>query len=252
MVIGLALEIIGYTGRVLMHYNPFLKTNFLTYLIPLTIGPVFLAAALYLCLSRIVVVYITEKEKSFSLLKPRTYTLLFIGCDIVSLVLQAVGGAIAAVADDRVKIRKGSNIMVGGLSAQVASLLLFMGLSLEFGHRCWVHQDQLNPKHARLYSSRHFKVFLVSLALATICIFVRSVFRVAELSAGFGGKLANDEVTYMILEGAMIVIASVTLTIMHPGIGFGKVAWEEGDWHFRDRQEKNFQKGGFPMTREEI
>lgn len=92
----------------------------------------------------------------------------------------------------------------------------------------------------------------LALALATICIFVRSVFRVAELSAGFGGKLANDEVTYMILEGAMIVIASVTLTIMHPGIGFGKVAWEEGDWHFRDHQEKNFQKGGFPMTREEI
>jgi hypothetical protein len=55
--IGLVLEIIGYAGRIEMHFNPFLKSNFLTYLIPLTIGPVFLAAAVYLCLARIVVVY---------------------------------------------------------------------------------------------------------------------------------------------------------------------------------------------------
>jgi hypothetical protein len=56
----------------------------------------------------------------------------------------------------------------------------------------------------------------------------------------------------MVLEGAMIIVASVTLTAMHPGIGFGRQAWEEGDWHFREHQEKHFQKGGFPMTREAI
>jgi hypothetical protein len=92
----------------------------------------------------------------------------------------------------------------------------------------------------------------IALALATICIFIRSVFRVVELSAGFSGKLANDEVTYMVLEGAMIIIASVALTVMHPGFGFGKQAWEEGDWHFREHQERHFLKGGFPMTREEL
>jgi hypothetical protein len=60
---------------------------------------------------------------------------------------------------------------------------------------------------------------------------------VAELSGGFGSHLANDEVLYMILEGAMIIIASVALTVMHPGIGFGKEAWKAGDWHFRTRKE---------------
>lgn len=58
--------------------------------------------------------------------------------------------------------------------------------------------------------------------------FTRSVFRVAELSGGFSGHLANDQVSYMILEGAMIIIASLVLTIMHPEIGFGRVAWAEG------------------------
>jgi hypothetical protein len=55
--LDLSMEIIGYVGRGRMHVNPFLKQDFLMYLIPLTIGPVFLAAAVYLCLARIVVVY---------------------------------------------------------------------------------------------------------------------------------------------------------------------------------------------------
>jgi hypothetical protein len=56
--------------------------------------------------------------------------------------------------------------------------------------------------------------------------------------------LANDEVLYMILEGAMIVIASTALTVMHPGIGFGKEAWKAGDWHFRTRKEVETSENG--------
>jgi hypothetical protein len=54
--------------------------------------------------------------------------------------------------------------MVGGLSVQVASLLLFMGLALEFGYRCWNHKDHLNLKHAKLYSSVRFKAFIACLS----------------------------------------------------------------------------------------
>jgi hypothetical protein len=75
--LDLSMEIIGYAGRVRMHVNPFLKQDFLMYLIPLTIGPVFLAAAVYLCLARIVVVY----GWHLSLMRPRSYTLLFCCCD---------------------------------------------------------------------------------------------------------------------------------------------------------------------------
>ena len=62
---------------------------------------------------------------------------------------------------------------------------------------------------------------ILALIIATIAIFIRSCFRVAELKGGFGGKLANQEVTFMILEGAMVAIASLALTIAHPGLIFG-------------------------------
>ncbi len=65
---------------------------------------------------------------------------------------------------------------------------------------------------------------LVGLGLATLCVLIRSCFRVAELSHSFGSKLAKQQVTFMILEGAMIVIASVTLTCLHPGVAF------QGSW----------------------
>jgi hypothetical protein len=58
------------------------------------------------------------------------------------------------------------------------------------------------------------------LFLAALVIFVRSCFRVAELEGGYKGKLANSEVTFMILEGAMIAIGSIALTFSHPGFVF--------------------------------
>jgi hypothetical protein len=71
-----------------------------------------------------------------------------------------------------------------------------------------------------------------ALGLATICILIRSCFRVAELSEGFGGKLANQQVTFMILEGAMVLIACICLTVFHPGVAFGG-RWKEANFRLR-------------------
>jgi hypothetical protein len=53
---------------------------------------------------------------------------------------------------------------------------------------------------------------------------IRSVFRVAELRDGFQSKLAGNEVAFMVLEGGMIVVATVFLTVFHPGHCLG-VSW---------------------------
>lgn len=90
--LGLLTETVGYIARVLLNGNPFSRDYFLWYLITLTIGPVFIAAAIYLTLGRIVVI----NGEAISRIKPRSYTTFFLGCDIVSLVVQAVGGGIAA------------------------------------------------------------------------------------------------------------------------------------------------------------
>jgi len=71
-----------------------------------------------------------------------------------------------------------------------------------------------------------------ALAFATLFILIRSCFRVAELSGGFGSSLANDEITFMILEGGMIISATLALTIFHPGRAFDG-GWAKAGYKFR-------------------
>lgn len=68
-----------------------------------------------------------------------------------------------------------------------------------------------------------------ALAIATVAILVRCSFRVAELSKGFSSSLANNEVMFMVLDGAMMSIAVIVLTVGHPGPALGNM-WRQGDF----------------------
>jgi len=70
MMLGTLTEVIGYAGRVMSWKNPWAETGFLVQICCLTIAPAFLAAAIYLCLRRIVHVFGREN----SLFAPEWYT----------------------------------------------------------------------------------------------------------------------------------------------------------------------------------
>ncbi|KAL4736085.1 RTA1 like protein-domain-containing protein [Aspergillus similis] len=240
MALGLAGEVVGYGGRVSLHDNPFNDDAFLQYLVSLTIAPAFLTAAIYLTLSRIVVAY----GERISYFKPRTYTITFITFDFIALLLQAVGGAIASTADDDDKDMSdlGINIMIAGLAWQVASLLIFTAMSTYFFIRVRrAPGADFNLDFESLRRSRYFKGSLWALSIATLVIIVRSVFRCAELSEGFDGELANDEVTFMILEATMIGIAVICLTVFHPGVVW-KGQWNQAVWSTRGKSGKTYAK----------
>ncbi|KII88204.1 hypothetical protein PLICRDRAFT_110372 [Plicaturopsis crispa FD-325 SS-3] len=230
LLLGLALEIVGYVARIQLHNNPFSSDAFLMYIICLTIGPAFLSGAIYLCLARIVVLYGEELSR----IRPRTYTITFIFFDIVALVLQALGGGMLSGTETEAAAKTASNIMIAGLSAQVGSLTLFMILAADFAIRVVRSKSDRDNKYASLTRSLQFKGFLMALAFAVVCIFVRSCFRVAELKEGFSGALANDEITFMILEGTMISLAVIALTVFHPGVCF-QGYWEEVNFKLRGK-----------------
>lgn len=86
-----------------------------------------------MCLARIITIYGEEHSR----FKPRTYTFTFISCDFLSLVLQAAGGGITATANDGDDSgqQAGIDVMLVGLSLQVASLAIFMFLAGDFALR---------------------------------------------------------------------------------------------------------------------
>lgn len=93
---------------------------------------------------------------------------------------------------------------------------------------------------------RYTENIYTGLATATITIFIRCVFRVAELKGGFDSELANNEIAFMILEGAMIVIACVCMTAFHPGYCFGG-KWGKTEWRAKSKHDSELGYEGAPL-----
>lgn len=228
MLLGVACEIIGYVGRVLSWQNQWQENGFLIQIVCLTIGPAFLAAGVYLCLRRIVYAFGPENSR----IPPEYYTRIFIPCDVISLVLQAAGGGIASVAShDNKPVETGDNIMIAGLSFQVLTLLVFIVCCVDFALRARGRYARLGGVAAfdqdgaarRLRGSVLFRGCLVALGLATVCIFWRSVYRVAELSRGWDGPLMKRQDLFIGFEGVMVAVACLSLNVFHPTLCFGEL-----------------------------
>ncbi|KAK2000400.1 RTA1 like protein [Colletotrichum falcatum] len=224
MSLGVLTEIVGYAGRIMSWTNQWEESGFMVQVCALTIAPAFMAAAIYLCIRQIV----TAFEARNSRIPPKWYTRIFIPCDLISLVLQAVGGALASIAHHRNQpTRNGDNVMLAGLAFQVFTMLLFMVVVADFGLRTYLRARNAHllnlsltldnhPRMVCLRASRRFKAFLAALGIATICIFVRCIFRVAELSGGWTGPLMARQDLFIAFEGAMIATAVLALNIFHP------------------------------------
>ena len=77
LTLGLICEVIGYAGRIMGWVNPWDENGFLMQICCLTIGPAFMAAAIYLCLRRIVAVF----GPQYSRIPPPYYTRI-VSCPI--------------------------------------------------------------------------------------------------------------------------------------------------------------------------
>lgn len=119
-------------------------------------------------------------------------------------------------------ISTGNNIMIAGLAFQVVTLFVFIILVIDFAIRTLRHKSKLDhdPTLVALRSSLQFRLFVAALSVSTICIFWRSVFRVAELSDGWTGPIMKQQNLFVGFEGVMVVVAILLLNIWHPNLSF--------------------------------
>ncbi|RDW62324.1 hypothetical protein BP6252_11757 [Coleophoma cylindrospora] len=250
MLCGVLLEIIGYAGRIQSWQNQWLENGFLIQIVCLTIAPAFMAGAIYLCLRRIVYAFGPENSR----IKPESYTRIFIPCDLLSLLLQAAGGGLASVASHSNRSpATGDHIMVAGLAFQVFTLLVFMCLCVDFALRTLkryksMGQDAFdqNPVYVHMREGKKFKLFVGALTLATICIFWRSVYRVAELGEGWSGNLIRHQWLFVGFEGVMVIVACFSLNIFNPAFTFQEAMTGLGGLGSKKRMAK--QQNGEPTV----
>jgi len=220
MFIGSAMEVLGYVARIYAYSYPFSDISFITQLTSLTLAPAFYAAAIYFSLARIVVVFGEENSR----IPPKYIPRIFITCDVISLVLQAAGGALAAwYAQKEEMPDNGNYTMMGGLSFQAFTLFLFLSLSTDFAIKTaravrkyggTALNEESGPR--KLRKSKRFRALLFSLTISALLIFMRSIYRVVEISEGWKGDLMTREKYVIWLEAIPVAISGAFLAIFHP------------------------------------
>ncbi|KAL0944558.1 parasitic phase-specific protein psp-1 [Colletotrichum truncatum] len=209
MACGCIMEIVGYIGRILLYDNPFGFPGFLMQIICITIAPVFYCAAIYVVIAQ-TIVYL---DASISRFQPRLLYQVFIPCDIISLILQAIGGALSVVADSKNDIHRGEQISLAGLIFQVVALGCFTIIFVEYLY-CFYRSTS---NSILLAKSRLFLGFLL---LAVLFILIRCVYRIIELKEGYFSEIFRDEPLFIALESCLMLASAFCLNIGHPGLFF--------------------------------
>lgn len=129
LVLGCITEILGWSARLWSNRNVLLLTPFLMQISTLIMAPVFFSAFDYIILG----VAIRRLGPQYSLLRPGWYLSIFLTADVVSLILQAVGGGQAsASAGDGAPTQTATDIMVAGIIFQLVSMGIFVVLGFDF------------------------------------------------------------------------------------------------------------------------
>jgi hypothetical protein len=206
LVLGGITEMIGYAARIYSWYDDTNLDAFLAQTVTLIIAPSFFSATLYVVFGLIV----NKVGQKYSMLAPKWYTIIFVICDLISLIVQAVGGGQAAVAArTKSDTTNGTHIMVAGICFQMLSMSIYVLLVIIYLFRI---------SKAKISLTTRMKIFIFGMSIITLMIFIRCIYRTIELFAGWAGYIITHEVYFACLDGLPIVVAFIAFNIFHPGM----------------------------------
>ncbi|KAI8990402.1 RTA1-domain-containing protein [Trametes punicea] len=220
-------EVIGWVARLESSDSPYSLNPFIIQITTTIIAPTPLIAASFIILGEI----IQRMGPDYSRLNSKWYTIIFLSCDLIALIVQAVGGAKASIAVKQGNDPgPGGHIMLAGVVFQLAALVVYVALASEFLLR-FAYDHPFNratgaPARAE-HVEKKIKFMIAGLALEAVFLFIRSIYRTAELTEGWRGKIITTETYFNVFDAAMIVLAMVTLSLFHPGYLLGHAsAWK--------------------------
>lgn len=175
----------------------------------LIIAPVFFSAALYVLLGLLIV----DLGRASSILSAKWYTIIFCTCDVVSLIVQAAGGAMASTADTDAQQTRGTHIMVAGIAFQLGTMTLFGLMMGDFIRR--IGSRRLGLRGA---VTPGLRMVLGAILASFLMIYIRSIYRTIELAEGWNGYLITHEGYFIGLDAAIMVIAVAIFMLVDPAV----------------------------------
>ncbi|CAK7564862.1 MAG: hypothetical protein SEPTF4163_002765 [Sporothrix epigloea] len=226
---GAALELAGYAARVPLHSNPWNSQAFETQICAIILAPTLICIGIYLTLQHVCLALCP----TLSRVRPTLYPRLFVPGDVSCLLVQAAGGALAASAGytNTSLLNAGNRLIIAGIVLQVIVLALFGVAALDYYVRVrrWIaarDKKGRQPTTAalQLWNDPRFRKFGIAVAVAYVCILIRCIYRVAEMAGGWGNNIMQDQPSFIVLEGIMILAAVGLLAGFQPGYLFPQMA----------------------------
>ncbi|KAF5490082.1 Uncharacterized protein CGCS363_v012067 [Colletotrichum siamense] len=206
----LAIGALSWVSRAYAGKCPYNADAFMSQIVTLIIAPVFFASAIYVLLGKLII----NLGPSSSSISPKWYIIVFCTCDVLALIIQAIGGAMASIADTDEDMSMGSQIMLGGIAVQLFTMTLFGGFLGDFFWRVFSH-----VRGSVIYG---MKLVFVSLTISFVMVYIRSVYRVIELAQGWNGYFLTHEVYFIALDAVVMVIAVAIFVPLDPAVILGR------------------------------
>ncbi|KAI4764834.1 RTA1 like protein [Aureobasidium sp. EXF-3400] len=203
ILVGTFMEIVGYIFRLLSsQQDPYSVIWFVVQYFLIVVAPVMFSAAIYITVSKMIQVY----GETYAPLPPKLIIWIFVICDVVSTIVQVAGAALVGVAySDQKDPTTYNHILLAGLAFQVASFAIYLFILATTLYK------------ARNSTKSIDRGFVLALLVATLAVYLRTCFRLAETAEGLMAMLSTHEVYFACLEFAPIVIAVFLFTWWHPG-----------------------------------
>ncbi|GME66094.1 Rta-like protein [Neofusicoccum parvum] len=209
-VLGGIFEIIGYAGRsagAAEYPSCILVPYIFNILLPL-VAPALFAASIYMVLGRIIR---KTNGETLSLVRVSWLTKIFVLGDVLSFLVQVIGGVILANADSKTSIDRGQTFITIGLVIQLVFFGLFIVTSISYDMRLRKNSTEASRN---LSWETHIRILYISSAL----IVVRSIFRLIEYLQGHDGELLSNEIYLYVFDAALMLLVMIVFNWKHPAI----------------------------------
>jgi len=215
------LETLGYIFRALSaRQDPYNIIDFIIQYFCIVTAPVFISASIYVCLSRLITwagLHGFSEEHGGGKRRgrrwhPKWILWGFVTCDIISTIIQVAGAAMVGSHESRhISATVPNDILLAGLAFQTFAFTIFLVLLAAFRWSLARARDMQGGV------VRAKDPFFAALAVASLLVYLRTIFRLAETSQGVFGYLSSHEGFFGGFEFAPVVVAVGVLAGWHPG-----------------------------------
>ena len=91
--------------------------------------------------------------------------------------------------------------MMAGIVWQVFTLMVFGFLAGTYAYRSYKDRANHTATAKRIAGETKFRLYACGLVLAFFTIFIRCVYRIAEMANGWQNSIMRDETDFIVLEG---------------------------------------------------